>query len=358
MVDEGTVSRLASVLSGSRGGPSLDAHRHAARLAPLLSERERENLVHVALAQIAGVGALQTHLDDPEVSEVMVVGGTEVWVERRGALHHAGAIARDEVDLCLERITRAASRRLDLMSPILDCVLVDGSRVCAVIPPVAVAGPSISIRKFTRRILPLGAFGPERAIGVVEQLVRDRRNVLVSGATSSGKTALISAVSRRFDPAERVVCIEDTAELRFAHPHVVRLQSRPATVEGTGEITLQHLVRTSLRMRPDRLVVGEVRGAEVIDMLLALSSGHGGCWSTIHSPGALDTLDRVRALVVRDAPQWSVGVIDQTIATAIGAIVHMERTPSGARRIVSVVEVTPAEGRIGTTTLYGHGDTR
>lgn len=358
MVDDTTVSRLTGVLTGSRGAPTLTARQHAARIAPLLSERERENLVHSALAQIAGVGALQPHLDDPEVSEVMVVGGTDVWVERHGSLHHAGTIERDEVDLCLERIVRAASRRLDLMSPVLDCVLADGSRVCAVIPPVSVAGPNISIRKFTRRILPLSAFGSESAIEVIEHLVRSRRNVLVSGPTSSGKTALISAASRRFGIDERVVCIEDTAELRFAHPHVVRLQARPATVEGTGEITLQHLVRTSLRMRPDRLVVGEVRGAEVVDMLLALSSGHDGCWSTIHSPGALDTLDRVRALVVRDAAHWSDRIIDHTIATAVDAIVHMDRTATGSRRIVSVVELTPAEGRIGTTVVYQHGTGR
>lgn len=358
MVDDATVSRLTSMLAAGRGGHPRDAHRHAVRVAPLLSASERETLVRTAISQIAGMGPLQPLLDDPEVSEVMVVGGTDVWVERRGSLHHHGIIGTDDVELCLERITRAASRRLDLLSPILDCVLADGSRVCAVIPPVAVAGPNISIRKFTRRILPLGAFGSDTAVQVVEHLVHSRRNVVVSGPTSSGKTALISAASRRFHMGERIVCIEDTAELRFEHPHAVRLQARPATAEGTGEITLQQLVRTSLRMRPDRLVVGEVRGAEVVDMLLALSSGHTGCWSTIHSPGALETLDRVRALVVRDAAHWPERIIDHTIATAIGAVVHMERTPTGARHIVSVLELTHTDGRIGSTTLYQRGANR
>lgn len=358
MIDDRTVSRLADAIATVPGDRRVVAAQQASIVAPLLSEKEREALVRTAVNHVAGMGPLQRHLDDPDVSEVMVVGGESVWVERAGILERVGSIGTSELSLCLERITRVAGRRLDLLSPILDCMLPDGSRVCVVIPPVAVTGPSISIRKFTRRILPLTAFADAGALAVLEQLVTARCNVLVSGATSAGKSSLISAISHRFGVSERVVCIEDTAELRFAHGHLVRLQSRPATPEGAGEVTMQHLVRASLRMRPDRLVVGEVRGAEVVDMLLALSSGHTGCWSTVHSTGARDTLDRIRALVVRDAPQWPANVIDQTIASAIDAIVHMEKNRLNQRRVSTILEVVTDHGCLDTRVLYEAGTTQ
>lgn len=336
-------------------GDRAAARQHATQLAPLLSERERDELVRAAINHIAGMGPLQQHLDDPDVSEVMVVADGDVWIESAGSLRRAGRIESQHLNLCLERITRVASRRLDLLSPILDCVLPDGSRVCAVIPPVSIVGPTISIRKFARRILPLSAFGSETAVGVLDELVTSRRNVLISGPTSSGKTSLISAISQRFSDHERVVCIEDTAELRFAHPHVVRLQARPPTAEGAGEITLQQLVRTSLRLRPDRLVVGEVRGSEVIDMLLALSSGHTGCWSTIHATSARDTIDRIKALVVRDAAQWRPDVIDHTVGSAIDAVVHMERTRTGQRHVTSILQVEFGINGLDTSVLYARG---
>lgn len=352
MIDESAVSRLAGTLVSSTGDHVALARRHAPRVAPLLSDRERESLVRSAVNRVTGMGPLQRHLDDPDVTEVMVVGGENIWVERGGVIEHAGSIDAPELSLCLERITRTAGRRLDLLSPILDCVLPDGSRVCAVLPPVSVSGPSVSIRKFSRRILPLAAFAGAEVLPIVERLVASRRNVVVSGATSAGKTSLISAISHRFGPTERVVCIEDTAELRFAHEHVVRLQSRPATAEGAGEVTMQDLVRASLRMRPDRLVVGEVRGAEVVDMLIALSSGHSGCWSTIHSTGARDTIDRLRALIVRDSPQWTDSILDHTIASAIDAVVHMERNSLNQRRITTILEVTHTADGLVTSTLY------
>lgn len=355
MIDDRTVSRLANALTSTHGDQTTIARQHASIVAPLLSEREREDLVRRAVNHVTGMGPLQSHLDDPDVSEVMVVAGESVWVERAGVLEFVGTIDPAEVSLCLERITRVAARRLDLLSPILDCVLPDGSRACALIPPIAVGGPSICIRKFPRRILPLSAFAGLDAIEVLEGLVAARRNVVVSGATSSGKTSLISAISQRFDPWERVVCIEDTSELRFAHDHVVRLQSRPATAEGSGEVTMQHLVRASLRMRPDRLIVGEVRGAEVVDMLLALSSGHKGCWSTVHSTGAADTIDRIRALVVRDAPQWTPAVIDQIIASSINVVVHMEKNRVNQRRVGTIIELVNDGDRLGTRILYPRG---
>lgn len=287
---------------------------------------------------LAPLAALQGHLDDPEVSEIMVLHDGSVWIETPDGLVPSGRIDTDDVALCLELLARTTGRRLDLLSPVLDAVLADGTRVCAVIPPVAHGGPVLSVRRFRRSILPLAAFGAPGTVAVVGRLVEQRRNVLVSGATSTGKTSLVSSVSRLFGERERVVCAEDTAELRFVHPHVVRLQTRPAGAEGHGEVTLQHLVRASLRLRPDRLVVGEVRGSEAVDMLLALAAGHRGCWSTVHARSAADALGRVRSLVLRDAPQWGDGAVDDLLAESVDAVVHLDRDSDGRRRITGILE--------------------
>ena len=284
------------------------------------------------------LAAFQHHLDDPEVSEIMVLHGGAVWIETPDGLVPSGRIDADEVGLCLELLARTSGRRLDLLSPVLDCVLADGTRICAVIPPVAHGGPVLSVRRFRRSILPLAAFGSPTTAAVVGRLVEERRNVLVSGATSTGKTSLVSSVSRLFAEHERVVCAEDTAELRFVHPHVVRLQTRPAGVDGRGEVTLQHLVRASLRLRPDRLVVGEVRGSEAIDMLLALAAGHRGCWATVHARSAPDAVGRIRSLVLRDAPQWSDSAVDDLVENSVDAVVHLDRDPDGRRRITGILE--------------------
>lgn len=290
------------------------------------------------------IGPLQKYLDDSDVHEVMVVNGRDVWIEDSSGLRHVDNISQDQVSHCLEWIARVSGRRLDLMSPVIDARLTDGSRACAVIPPVAVGGPAISVRKFGRRVLPLAAFGDEAATTVVRELVRSRVNVVVSGATSSGKTSLVTTVSQLFAPEERIVCVEDTAEIRFTHPHVVRLQTRPPNVEGRGEITLKDLVRASLRLRPDRLIVGEVRGSEVIDMLLALTSGHSGCWSTVHATSAGDTVDRLVAMVLRDSPQWTRDHAFSTVARGVGAIIHIQRITPQRRHISRIVTID--DGRV------------
>ena len=288
-----------------------------------------------------GLGPLQEHLDNPDITEVMVVDGEHVWIEDANGLKRVGQLTPAEVSLVIERISRASGRRLDLLSPILDARLSDGSRACVVIPPVAVTGVLISIRKFPRRILPLASFGPTACTDIVRDLVTSGTNVVVSGATSSGKTSLVSSASQTFTPDERIVCVEDTAELRFAHPHVARLQTRPANAEGIGEISLQSLVRASLRLRPDRLIVGEVRGAEVVDMLLALSSGHRGCWSTVHATSAADTLERLSSMVLRDSPQWTHRQAMRIIHSAIGAVVHIHRTAIRKRAIADIIRIHP-----------------
>lgn len=301
-----------------------------------------------ALHAPLGLGALQDYLDNPDVSEVMLLDGEHIWIEDPLGLRHVGSLTSAEASLCIERIVRASGRRLDLLSPVLDARLLDGSRACVVIPPIAVRGPTISIRKFTRRILPLAAFGPEACTEIIRHLVQQRINVVISGATSSGKTSLLTSASKSFNANERIVCVEDTAELRFAHPHVVRLQTRPANAEGDGEVSMQQLVRASLRLRPDRLVIGEVRGSEVVDMLLALSSGHQGCWSTVHATSAVDTLDRLSSLILRDSPQWNFTHAQHLIHRAVGAVIHVQRTAGLRRAVTEILHVTPE----GTSSLF------
>lgn len=295
---------------------------------------------------LADFGPLQPYIDDGEVSEILVVGGRHIWVDNLFGLQRVGELSPTELAWCTEKISRLSQRRIDNLSPIADAPLPDGSRACVVLSPIAIDGTTIAIRKFSKRILPLAAFGPESCIDIVRSMVRDRLNVIVSGATSSGKTTLLSTVSQYFSPDERVVCAEDTAEIRFAHPHVVRMQTRPANAEGHGEITLQDLVRTSLRLRPDRLVVGEVRGAEAIDMLLALSSGHRGCWSTVHAHSADLTHDRLAAIVLRGSPQWSAQSVSDLMQNAIDAVIHVTRTPQRRRRIASIIQVTSGTSEI------------
>jgi pilus assembly protein CpaF len=289
-----------------------------------------------------GLGPLQQYLSDPDIFEVMVVHGTEIWVEDREGLRHVDSLRTEQTADCIEYIARISGRRIDLMCPVLDARLDDGTRACVVIPPVSVTGPSINLRKFPTRVLPLAAFGPQECTQIVRQLVAEKKNVVVSGETSSGKTSLLSSVAHVFAPHERIICVEDTSELCITHPHVVHLQTRIANSEGSGEITLQDLVRTSLRMRPDRLLVGEVRGAEAIDMVLALTSGHRGCWSTVHATNASHTVIRVANIIMRDAPQWSPDHVMNLVQHATDVVIHMVRGAHGRRRINEIIAVNEA----------------
>lgn len=289
---------------------------------------------------ISSIGALQEHLDNPDVNEIMVVEGGHVWLEDAQGLHRAGQLSSDQISHCIENICRASGRRVDLLSPTLDARLHDGSRACVVLPPISLGGSTINIRKFSRRILPLAAFGPNACIDILKHLIDQRMNVVVSGATSSGKTSLLSAAASHFCPTQRLVVVEDTAELRFNNSHVVRLQTRPANSENLGEVTMQQLVRTSLRLRPDRLIVGEVRGAEAVDMLMALTTGHRGSWATVHAISAHDTLARLATMITRDSPQWSHQQALDLASDALDAVVYIERLPSGRRHIAEILQVT------------------
>jgi pilus assembly protein CpaF len=251
---------------------------------------------------LTGLGPIRDVLESPDVLEVMVVNGSDVWVESTTGIARHGSLSPTEVALLVEGISRLSHRRIDALSPILDARLPDGSRACVVLPPIALHGTSINIRKFPQRTLPLA----------------------------------VSAVTEWFSPHDRVVCAEDTAEIRFRHPHVVALQTRPANQDGMGAVTLHDLVRTSLRMRPDRLVVGEVRGTEVVDMLLALSSGHSGSWTTVHASSAAHTTQRLAALVLRHHPQWTQRDAIELVHSAVTAVVHITRLPTGRRLITDV----------------------
>lgn len=267
----------------------------------------------------------------------MVVAGTSLWVAGPLGMTKVGDLTPPEVMHCVEMISRSAGRRVDLLAPVLDARFEDGSRACVVMPPVSLGGPTVSVRKFAARIPPLASFGDPRCTDALRRLVEDRANVVVAGATSTGKTTLLSSVASRFDAGERIVCAEDTAEIRFDHPHVVRLQTRPASADGHGAVTLGDLVRASLRLRPDRLVVGEVRGSEALDMLLALSSGHRGCWSTVHATSARGALVRLGSLVAREAPQWGLDAAARMVDEAVDAVVHLRRDPGGRRRVGEIL---------------------
>ena len=301
---------------------------------------------------VFGLGPLERWLGDHDVSEVLVNGGTEVWIERRGAVpgmpvgpQFAGLLDDGVLDTVIERILGPIGRRLDRTTPIVDARLPDGSRVCAVVPPVAVDGPCLAIRRFHAHEVDLSAFTGDEVAAVLVDAIRDRANVLVSGATSAGKTTLLNVLARQVDPCERIVTLEDTAELRLGVPHVVRLETRPPTSDGLAGVTMADLLRAALRLRPDRLVIGEIRGDEAIDLVQALNTGHDGSLSTLHANSAADALARLSSLVVRAAPGWSLPAVREQVHRSIDLVVHVARAHDGRRRIDHVAEVVDAGDR-------------
>jgi pilus assembly protein CpaF len=272
----------------------------------------------------------------------MVNAGTQVWAERDGRLWRHGDLAPGEIDGIIERILRPLGRRLDRVSPVVDARLPDGSRVCAAVPPIAADGPCLSIRRFGARTLALGAFGPPQLVAVLDDALRSRCNILVSGPTSSGKTTLLNALLAALAPGERVVTIEDTTELQLATANTVRLEARDATADGLGGLSLADLLRAALRLRPDRLVVGEVRGGEAVTLLGALSTGHDGSLATVHANGPLDALRRLESMVLQGSPSWPLAAVRDLLHSSIDVIVHVVRGHDGRRAIAEIAEVAPA----------------
>ena len=290
------------------------------------------------IAERAPLGGLERWLDDPSIDEVIVNGRGDVWVERSGKLVMVATMSASALTAAIEHILRPIGRRLDRTNPTVDARLPDGSRVCAVIEPIAVDGLCLTIRRFALRALPLSAFAPPATAELLQTIVAARCNLLVSGATSSGKTTLLNALAAMVPTTERIITLEDIAELRLAHPHVVRLETRPASAEGTGEVTLSHLLRTALRMRPDRLVLGEVRGAEAVPLVQAMNTGHDGSMATIHANSAADAIDRLCSLVVQEVPGWPLEAIHDQVRRSIDIVIHLGRTFDSHRGIVEVCE--------------------
>ncbi len=330
------------------GEPDEEVRELVGCEAAPLAAAEREAVVARILRDTVGLGRLEDLLADPAVEEVMVNGPDRVYVERGGRIEPTDIAFADEEELrnAIERILAPLGRRVDELSPMVDARLADGSRVNVVIPPLAIDGPALSIRRFgahrpgPRELVELRTLD-EPQLALLERAVSERRSILVSGGTGSGKTTLLNALSSFIAAGERVVTIEDAAELRLQQRHVVRLESRPASVEGRGEVAIRDLLRNALRMRPDRIVIGEVRGAEALDLLTALNTGHAGALSTVHANSPTDALRRLETLAL----MAGVGLPHQTIAEQVqrglDLVVHLERCADGSRRVAEIAKVGP-----------------
>jgi len=316
--------------------------------AGMLSAEAREDLAARIVRDASGLGPLEVLLDDPEVEEVMVNGPGAVYVERGGRIELSSVRFEDEDQLrnTIERILAPLGRRVDELSPMADARLPDGSRVNVVIPPLAVDGPAVSIRRFPGErpnvddLIGMGTLTPGQA-EELGKLVAARSSILISGGTGSGKTTLLNALSGFIEPSERIVTIEDAAELSLAQPHVVRLESRPASIEGRGEVTIRDLLKNALRMRPDRILIGEVRGAEALDLLTALNTGHDGALSTVHASSARDALARIEVLTLMADVGLPLDVIGRQLRRGIDAVVHISRAGEGGRKVTEIEEVSP-----------------
>jgi pilus assembly protein CpaF len=316
-----------------------------------LSASDRQEIVTDVIDNIVGYGPIEVFLHDPEVTEIMVNNPETIFVERAGRIYQTDRCFLDDAHLrrIIDKIVGQVGRRVDESVPMVDARLPDGSRVNAIVHPLAINGPMLTIRKFSKdplTIADLISFGTldERVAALLDAAVRGRLNILISGGTGSGKTTLLNVVSSYIPGDERIITIEDAAELRLRQQHVLRLESRPPNIEGRGEITIRDLVRNSLRMRPDRIVVGEVRGAEALDMLQAMNTGHDGSLSTVHSNSPRDALARLETMVLMSGFELPVRAIREQVSSALDLMVHLARLRDGTRRIIQVSEVQGMEG--------------
>ena len=335
----------------------LEVRRAAEELcrqrADLLSLAERERLVNEVLDETFGLGPLEPLLRDPSITDILINGAKTVYIERLGRLEQTKVAFHDEQHLMqiVQRIVGRIGRRVDETSPMVDARLPDGSRVNAIIPPLALDGTLVSIRRFGAKPLLIndlqgkGAITPEM-VQFLAACVKARINMIISGGTGSGKTTLLNALSAFIPPTERIATIEDAAELRLQQPHVARMETRPANIEGVGEVTTRDLVRNALRMRPDRIIVGECRGAETLDMLQAMNTGHDGSLTTVHANDTRDALGRIEMMVGMagfDVPIW---IIRRQVTSAIQIVVQAARLPGGVRKVTKISEITGMEGDI------------
>lgn len=356
-------TRVQEQLLNQEANPeALDTEQLRQRIASIvmdersISPLERDSMVNNLVNEIKGFGPVQPLLDDPDISEVMINGPHHVYIERAGRLEATRIHFRDDSHLksIVEKMLAPTGRRLDEASPMVDARLPDGSRLNAVIKPIAVSGDTVTIRKFSKdpftleQLVHIGSISPAMK-AVLEAAVRGRVSIVVSGGTGSGKTTTLNALSANIPAEERIVTIEDAAELQLQQDHLVTLEARPANVEGQGEVSIRSLVRNALRMRPDRIIVGEVRGGEALDMLQAMNTGHEGSLTTAHANSPRDCLARMETMVLMAGADLPLTAIRQQIASAIDVIVQQARMQDGSRRIVQVTEVVGLEQGIITT---------
>jgi len=338
---------------GSEGIPSREAlSERAERIASeqpwLLPKDQLASLVRAAVNRIVGLGPLQPLLDDPQITEIMVNDPTHIFVERNGRLEAVDIRFQDTSDLrhVIDRIVAPIGRRIDESSPLVDARLPDGSRVNAIIPPLAIRGPVLTIRKFSRqpfsleRLVTLKTLSQAMA-DLLARSVELRHSLLVSGGTGSGKTSTLNALSLRIPEAERIITIEDAAELQLQRPHLISLEARPPNIEGEGEITIRTLVRNALRMRPDRIIVGEVRGGEAFDMLQAMNTGHRGSMTTLHANSAADALIRLESMVLMAGFDMPLAAIRRMIAGAVEIVIQQDRLADGHRVVTGINRLQP-----------------
>lgn len=318
-----------------------------------LSAADKQQLLRQVMDEIFGLGPLEEFLRDSTISDILVNGSKQIYIEREGRLELTKSTFRDDEHLLqvIQRIAVRIGRRIDESSPMLDARLADGSRVNAIIPPLALDGPDMSLRKFGTiamtgdKLKEVGA-ATEEMVVFLEACVRCKMNILISGGTGSGKTTLLNVLSRWIPDSDRVLTIEDAAELQLQRDHVVRLETRPANIEGKGEITQRDLLKNSLRMRPDRIIIGEVRGAEALDMLQAMNTGHEGSMTTVHANNARDSIRRIENMVSMAGLNYPIHVIREQLASALDLVVHLARLTGGKRKIVTIAELTGMEGEV------------
>jgi pilus assembly protein CpaF len=330
-------------------------HEELGKQKHALNHTERKQLVGDVLDELLGLGPLEPLLKDPTITDILVNGSDSVFVERYGQLEHSPVRFKDDRHLLriIQKIVSAVGRRIDESAPMVDARLADGSRVNAIVPPLALDGPSVSIRKFARipismeRLTEIGSV-PHQVAEVLRAVVTSRRNVLISGGTGSGKTTMLNAMSAFIDERERIVTIEDSAELQLQQDHVVRLETRPPNIEGRGEITQRDLVKNALRMRPDRIILGEVRSGEAFDMLQAMNTGHDGSMTTVHANTPRDALSRVEQMIGMSGIDVPARSARAQIASAINVVIQVGRLSDGRRKLLSLSELTGMEGDVVT----------
>jgi pilus assembly protein CpaF len=355
------IGELGPQLFNAQSSPWTTRERVLADIRALLDREagiaraDRERLVDDIADDILGHGPLERLLADETVTEIMVNGPHDIWVERAGRLHETPARFTDDSHLrrIINKMVAQVGRRIDESSPMVDARLPDGSRVNAIIPPLSLSGPIVTIRKFSKRrldpadLVQKGTLSTE-TVEFIQRCVLAELNVLITGGTGSGKTTLLNALSTAIPDSDRIVTIEDAAELRLNQRHVLRLEARPKNIEGQGEVSIRELVRNSLRMRPDRIIVGEVRGAEALDMLQAMNTGHDGSLSTVHANAPRDALARVETMVLMAGYDLPIKAIRQQVASALDLIIHLERLQDGSRRVTSITEVGRMESEVVT----------